>query len=160
LGEQGNDNMSLDIKTTRIERVVIECPVDEAKTAINWMYDNGYHIARGGYSGPAMAKNGDHTFDQTRYHTEGEKEIEETTLRSNTEVLVQNYWGVKIKGWDGVVREVSYDQIQLTGVAPTVADLKSGRVNRSELGTIGFFRHPDGYLCDSSLYDKYVKEET
>lgn len=69
--------MSLDIKITRIERVVIECPMEEAKDAIAWLYDNGYKQARGGWSGAALAKDdGDRVFDETRYHTEGEKELE------------------------------------------------------------------------------------
>ena len=148
--------MSLDIKITRIERVVIECPMEEAKDAIAWLYDNGYGIARGGWSGPALAKeDSDNMLDQTRYHTEGEKEIKDSVIRGYTGLL-----GIRIEGSDGVIREVSSDQFYCTGMAPTISDLKSGRVNRSELGTIGYFRHPDGHLCESSLYDKYVGGET
>ncbi len=67
--------MSLDIKTQRIERVIIECPMEEAKAAIEWRFTNGY-TKMCGWSGPALNrdKNGP-TYDETRYHTEGEKEL-------------------------------------------------------------------------------------
>ncbi len=65
--------------------------------------------------------------------------------------------GTKIERADGTISEVPHGQLFLTGMPPTIADLRAGKTNRSELGTIGYFYGPNGQLCDSSCYDKYIK---
>lgn len=62
------------IKKTKFKRIVIECSMDLYNEAIAYLYGHGYKAS--GWSGPALNKdkNGP-TYDQNRYHIEGEKKI-------------------------------------------------------------------------------------
>ena len=62
-----------------LERIIITGPRSEGQTALEWAYQNGYHIV---WSGP-MPKAG-HMVDPTRFKYVGEREIQ----RPETVVLV------------------------------------------------------------------------
>jgi len=60
--------MNKRFKTLR--RVVITCPFDEAKQALDWAFNNGYHITSSGSKRLNIMK-----FSATTFRLVGEKEI-------------------------------------------------------------------------------------
>lgn len=113
---------------------------------------------KAGYGGSHFGLEDDKTemaIDQ--WITNGEKYI---WPKTPSEVPAFGFSTIQIEGHDGVIRNVLPDQFICTGLAPSLDDIKSGKVNRNELGTIGYFRHPDGHLCESSCYDKYVNDQS
>lgn len=68
-------NPTWSVKRKLVRRAIIECPIAEAKDAIQWLVDNGYDT-KTGWSGCALGKDSHGpTFDVLTYHIEGEKAL-------------------------------------------------------------------------------------
>lgn len=63
--------MSLTISTEYLERVTIECPMEEVKRAIEYAYQNGFHMREAGPKSIGFMR-----CDKSVYQWCGEKVVE------------------------------------------------------------------------------------